>query len=1078
MPASMATRPVERRQVSVLFADTVGYTAIVQQMDEEKALHFTRMLYQRLAEAVQEHGGVVRSFAGDSVMAVFGIPEAQEDAALRACRAALAIQASFGAGAAESEARFGIRPSVRVGVSSGTAMMAPVEGNDAPTTAIGKTVNLASRIQALASDGGCLICDATRRQVEWLIELSFDGEHEIRGIARPQKLWQLISLREGAARFDVSLARGLSLHVGREEELKTLCDAFDRTEDRLCVMDVVAEAGLGKTRLVFECMQRAKTTEVNVLAGHCSADGRQVPFLPFLDVVRSSFRIRSDNEPAEIERKLERGLRRSGLDTPQNLGLLLNLLGLRPPEGALDGLDGVLIGLRTRDLLRAMLEAQCRNGRVVLLLEDIHWIDTASEEMLHNLINEGTQSNLLVIHTRRPEYLPGWRQTAGVAPLALRPLGATDIRHLVQARLGTDDLPEILVRQVIERAGGNPLFVEEILGFLADQGALRIEGGRAEFDPALGASALPASIHNLLAARIDRLGEADRTLLQAAAAIGRRFDPGLLALVADQPEQTGAALRRLQAHEIVHREADSSDYVFKHVLLRDAVYQSLASERRTELHLAIAGAIEQRNDGRIAEAAEILAYHYALTDRADLAFTYAAMAGAKSLGVFSLDAANEYFTAALALYRRDPACASDRQFAAFLADYALCLNLSLRVTAMIALAKEVGPILARVGDNHHHVVFLHHYVACLVCNARYLDALEIQKGLSAMAARLGDPASIAYALISEMSVSCYCAPFPIDVFEAKRRDTETALANVDDAYLQNFHLAIIGWNELCRGRVAKAHEAADRLIAAGVSMNDPRSLGYGTAMKALIAMVSDDHATALEMSEQALGVSRAEFEWAIASSARYAALVPLGKPGAIEDVKRYVTMCAENGWGLFGAGPDVMLGVALAMVGQIGAGIRHIEHVIALREREGSAFGADWNRLFLCEIYLGILSGEGDASLGVILRNLRTLVSVFAFGPKRIAALIEQVRSNPQFDPDGHYIARCELILGLLCKIRKKRDLAIRHLTEARRIVAPSGPSPMLTRIESALAELTGTPGGGHTSSGNVELRQGAAITP
>lgn len=1061
IPSSQPRRPGERRQISVLFADTVGYTRIVQALDEEETLHLTRMIYERLAGAVHEHGGTVRSFGGDGIMAFFGIPGAQEDAALRACRTALAIRTSFAAAADSIEARFGVRPSMRVGVCSGTAVIARVESERAPMTAVGNTVNLASRIQALAPAGGCLVCDGTRRLVESVVDLSFEGEHEIEGLAEPQKLWRLMSIREGATRFDASLARGLSQHVGRDDELGTLADALGRARDGLCVMDIVAEPGLGKTRLVFEFLERAKAEDALVLTGQCSADGRHVPFLPFLEVVRSAFRLRDEHEPAEIARKLEAGLRQSGLDTMENLGLLLNLLGLKPPEGALEGLDGVLIGLRTRDLLPALLKARCGAIRVVLVIEDIQWIDGASEEMLRRLIESGGQSNLLIIHTRRPEYVPGWRDSPGVTRLALKPLAASDIRHLVQTRLGIDSLPDALIRQVTERAGGNPLFVEEILSFLIEQGALRIDSGKAEFDAESGESGLPASIQRLLAARIDRLQPGDRALLQAAAAIGRRFDPGLLSLVVGKPEQTGVALRRLQAHDIVRREANSSDYVFKHVLLTDAVYRSLVSERRAELHLAIGEALEARNEGRLAEAAETLAYHYALTDRTDLAFTYKALAGVKSLGLFSLDEADRYFAAALALYRRDPACAGAEQFAALLADYALCLNISLRVKTMIALATEVGPILGRFGDSRHHVIFLHHYVSCLVCSGRYLDAHGIQQELSAMAVRLGDPDSMAYALVSELSVSCYCAPLPIEVFESKRREAEAALASVDDAYLQNFYLAILGWNEVSRGRVTKAHEAADRLMSAGVSMSDPRSLGYGTAMKALIAMVSDDHETALEMSEQALDVSRAEFERAIAAAARSAALVPLRKPGAIEEVKRYVAMCAENGWTLFLSGPDMMLGVALAMDGRIGDGLRHIEKVIARREAEGYQTAADWYRLFLCEIYLEILSGKGGASPGVLLRNIRSLTGVFVFGEKRIVALVEQVRSNPQFDPDGHYIARSELILGLLYKTRKKKALAIRYLTEARRIVEPSGPSPMLTRIEAAMAELTGGSGQG-----------------
>lgn len=1049
---STSAPPSERRQVSVLFTDMVGFTPIAERLGEERTFAFIRMLYEKLTAAVREQGGSVRGFAGDSIMAVFGVPEAQEDAALRACRAAMSINAALAAAADEIEAQFGVRPVMRTGVSSGLAVMARVEDESAAETVVGEAVILASRLQALAPAGGALICDATKRQVEWLVDMSFDGEHPIKGKAKPQKVWRLRSVRAGAARFDASLGRGLSPYIGRERELAALREALRRAQDGLQVVDIAADPGLGKTRLVFEFRRRLEVDESVVLTGHCAADGRQTPFLPFLEVVRGAFRIRSEDDPAEIAQKLETGLRELNLHTTENLGLLLNLLGLEPPKASLAGLDGVLIGLRTRDLLPALLKARCRASTVVLWLEDIHWIDGVSEGMLGKLIADGAAFNLLVIHTRRPEYIPAWCGGRGVTTLALAPLTASDITHLLETRLGAS-LPEALIRQVTERAEGNPLFGEEILSFLIERGALRVGSGKADFDAAIGESGLPASLQSLLAARVGRLPREDRALLQAAAAIGRRFDANLLSLVVEA--DVGAALQRLQAQDIVYPEAYSSNYAFKHMLLRDSLYQSLLTGRRTELHLKIAQALEKRSEGRIAEAAETLAHHYVLTDRNDIAFTYLAMAGAKSLGVFSLDEADRYFASALALFDRDPSCASDEQLAEMLANYALCSNISLRLKTIIEVTTRFRPHLNRSGDSHHHVLVLHHYVSSLVWAARFRDALSVQQELFAMARRLGDPKSIAYALVSELSVSTYCAPTSIEVFQSRRRDAEAALANVDDAYLQNFYSAILGWDEVNRGRVVQAREAADRLMAIGVALNDPRSLGYATAMKALIALVTDDYQTALEISELALNVSRAPFEKAIAKSARNSALVLLNKPKALDEVERYMAQCEENDWTLFLSGPDNLLGVALALSGRIDKGLRHFEQAIARREKEGYRAAADWCRMFLCEVYLEILSGKGEASLGLLLRNFRSIMWVFMFGAKRMIALIEKVQANPQFDRQGHYIGRTEMILGLLYKAKKRQALAARHLTEAQRILCAHGPSPTLTRVETALAELT-----------------------
>ena len=262
-----------------------------------------------------------------------------------------------------------------------------------------------------------------------------------------------------------------------------------------------------------------------MLSGHCSPDGQQTPFLPFIEVVRTSFQIGSSEAEISIVKKLETGLIRLGLYSARNLGLLLHLFGLKEISNSLSGLDGVMIGLRTRELLYQMLEARCRLSPVMLAVEDLHSIDSGSEGLLSKIIEGGVKSGLLVLSTRRPDYVPPWIDRAGVCKIDLEPLSQDHIQRLVQFRLDLEALPRALVRQVAERAEGNPLFAEEIVSFLAEQGTLRVEGGKLDFDTNL---ILPASLQGLLAARVDRLSPEYRTILQAASVIGRRFDPQLL----------------------------------------------------------------------------------------------------------------------------------------------------------------------------------------------------------------------------------------------------------------------------------------------------------------------------------------------------------------------------------------------------------------------------------------------------------------------------------------------------------------------------------------------------------------------
>jgi class 3 adenylate cyclase len=564
----------ERRHVTVLFTDVVGFTTFSERAGEEAAFTLMRSLSKLMDEAVREQGGVVQGFTGDGIMAVFGAPVSFEDAPLRACRAALSILQKLKINGADLKAKHGVQPQLRIGLNTGAAVVGKVQGGaDAGVTVLGDTVNFAARLQALAEPDSVRMSEATHRLVQGMVEASFAGDHQIKGKSEPQKVYRLDAIRQGATRFDAMVSRGLGAFVGREHELAVLDRGLAEACSELRVIDVVAEPGMGKSRLLHEFREHIGKERAFILSGSCSPDGQQTPFLPFIEVVRGSFRVSAGEAEKDVAEKLETGLTTLDLHSIRNLGLLLHLVGLKVPDGALTGLDGVLIGLRTRELLQQLLEAWCRLSPVVMVIEDLHWIDDASAEVLGKIVASESKLRLLLVHTHRPEYIPPWLDHAVVTKIHLEPLPSDDIRRLVQTRLGAEAPSEALARHVAEKAEGNPLFAEEIVSFLTERGLLNAKGGILEFDPSAVAAALPGSVQSLLNARVDRLVPEDRALLQAASVIGRRFDPELLATVADQTEIDGR-LAAMQARDLIHADSRSSDFVFKHALVRDALHQS------------------------------------------------------------------------------------------------------------------------------------------------------------------------------------------------------------------------------------------------------------------------------------------------------------------------------------------------------------------------------------------------------------------------------------------------------------------------------------------------------------------------
>jgi len=452
--------------------------------------------------------------------------------------------------------------------------------------------------------------------------------------------------------------------------------------------------------------------------------------------------------------------------------------------------------------------------------------------------------------------------------------------------------------------------------------------------------------------------------------------------------------------------------------------------------------------------AEVLAHHYSQTDDAGKSFAYLSMAGSKSLGVYSLDEAESYLAAAIALLDKNPDCASDSQVADLLVDYTLCLHLSAQFKSLTDIVARFMSRLDRLGDDPKCILVQHHYVVALLWSGQYRQAEKVQMNLSAMAARLHDAKSTAYALASAIHVSTIIAPKSVEVFEAVSHEANRAASNVDDAYLQCFLSYVVGWKEIHQGRMVKAREAAEQLMAVGRRMNDPRSIGFAMQLEARIALVSDDYVAALNIGETGIGIARTSIDRANATNAKNAALVLLRRPQSLGTLQDWMHQCEAHGWRYMLAGTDGLYGIALVLRGEIGGGIDWMEQAISRRENEGYRTAADWYRMFLCEIYLEIIAGNEKPPARVLARNVLTLVKVIFAAQNRICALVQQVRQNPQIDPNGYHAGRCEMILGALYKAKKKRALALEHLTEARRIFSQFGQTPILARVDAALGDL------------------------
>jgi hypothetical protein len=452
--------------------------------------------------------------------------------------------------------------------------------------------------------------------------------------------------------------------------------------------------------------------------------------------------------------------------------------------------------------------------------------------------------------------------------------------------------------------------------------------------------------------------------------------------------------------------------------------------------------------------AETLAQHYGQAARPDKAFIYLTMAGAKSLRIYSFEEAGRWFDAAFSLLEAHADCASDSQVAAALANYVLYLNASFQPKAVTATVERCRDRIDRGGDSQASIVIHHHYTLALLFLGRYSESHAAQQYLSAMAARIGDPPAAAYALTSGIWLSSSFIPEAADTFEATAAQAIAAAARVDDPYLQYALRFFIGWDQAERGHAAKAANTADDLLAVGRRINDTRSIAYGMALKAIVAIQGGDFGRALEYAENGILMARTHSDVLVNRLFKIWALAALKRPESLDVTRQFRDECEANGWQQFHDLSGGPWGTALIIHGDFGAGMRWLQRSISRLQEYGMVGVANVVRTALAEVYLRIILKTERPPFWVVMRNLPALLRAGIVAVSRVEALVKDVRAQPHVDREGVVYGRCEMILGLLCKAKKRRLEAVSHLTEAKRLFAQLGPTPELNRIEQALREL------------------------
>jgi class 3 adenylate cyclase/tetratricopeptide (TPR) repeat protein len=605
----------ERKQVTVLFADVKGSMDLAEQRDPEQWHEIMQGFFSILAEEVHRFEGTVDKFTGDGIMAVFGAPVAHEDHAQRACFSALRMLDDIAEYAAELRRRHGLNFSARIGINSGEVVAGAIgQGGESEYTAIGHTVGLAQRMEALAEPGKAYLTEAAADLAHGFFELADLGEFEIKGASRPVRVFELAGVGTARSRLDLSRERGFSRFVGRADEMGALDDGLERAKaGEGAVVGIVAEPGVGKSRLCHEFAERARGEGIEVFEAQAQAHGREIPFMPVLQMLRSYFGI-ADADPERIVREKIAG--RALLLDPEfadDLPVLFDFLGVPDPDRPAPQLSAEARQRALRSIVCRLVRAPNRRRPIVAVIEDLHWIDEGSATMLGDLFGAVEDTRTLVVVNFRPEYRRDWDRPPSYREISLEPLGPGDTRELLRDLAGEDPSLDGLDGLIHERTAGNPFFVEEIVRALAEDGNLEGERGAYRLARPVEDVGVPASVQTVLAARIDRLRPEAKRLLQAASVAGKEVGESTLGPISGltTPAELEAPLHELIASGFLY-EAEiypSRVFAFRHPLTREVAYGSQLAEQRAKTHAATARAMVELNPDRHDELAALIAHH-------------------------------------------------------------------------------------------------------------------------------------------------------------------------------------------------------------------------------------------------------------------------------------------------------------------------------------------------------------------------------------------------------------------------------------------------------------------------------------
>jgi len=1058
IPAHISTEG-ERKHVTVLFSDLTGYTAMSEKLDPEEVKEITSRIFGEVSKIVAKYDGFIEKYAGDAVMAIFGVPKAHEDDPIRAIRAAREIHDTVDGISPEVESMVGQAISMHTGINTGLVITGEVNLERGVHGTAGDTLNVASRLCSVAKAGEIIVGQEVFRQT--FGDFTFEGKEpiQVKGKAEPLHVYKVASNREEpAAHHGFSVLRAQL--IGRKPEMTELMDAVANLKKGTGrIFSISGEAGTGKSRLVEELRTNVDEYGIQWLECHAYPYTQNIPYFSLMDLLNRIFNIEEEDPPETVRQKIELGITSLLEEADGIIPYIGSLYAIDYPEAT--GVSPEFWKAKLQASMKAVLSALALRSPTVFLLENLHWADPSYVELLQHTLLE-VREPAIVLCIYRPTFsLFTSHQLKGMEKIyreiQLQPLSSSETQDMVTSLLMTDRIPAEVRRLVQEKAEGNPFYVEEMVNSLIESEILLRDGESWKLTGPIRNSIVSSTIHGIIGGRLDRLEKESKQVLQEASVIGRSFLFEILQKISTLQQGIDSCMRSLEQMDFIRTKALHPDleYVFKHALTQEVAYNGLLKSHRREIHERIALVMEQLFSDRLLECYEALAYHYSKGSSVFKAVEYLVKSGEKSHKRYSLEEAHQYFKDAYELLSGDGRTKEkDQHIIDLLIKWGYVHNCRADYKGLeeLLLANEDR---AQSTDDQEKLGM---FYAWLGWALRSREKLREGYAYLTKALHLGEKNAsqkvIGYAC-AWLSWTCADRGLLDEALKHGKRAQELIEPLQSDGEFVRFTLAGLGVTHYFRGDCVEALEIGEQLLRYGQRRSDLRCMTMGHTCTGFSQYVAGSHDLAIQSFQNAIQVSA---DTVFTNGARlflgmtYVADEQLSE--AEGTFKAIMRASEDFGIEFLGTAAQIFYGVIQISQGNLNKGLGTIEHTAEVFMESDSRYRYATASYTLGKVYARVAGGEGDKSISLLAKNIGFLVKNIPLAAKKAESHFSRtIEVAREIGAKGTLGLAC-LDLGLLYKLKKKPAKAREYISESIEIFQQCEAEAYLKKAKNALKSL------------------------